>query len=157
MLNKIDIQIGDYVKLRDDLEDLKKYGEIHYNKSEMKFEDFRKVVFFDTDKTFLVDGKGDYNYTKEMITEIKRPWQFKTIYKRKKTVLTDNERKYLAAVIKPFRGKVKYIKKRKSDDHDRILIVTYNHECMLFPKITKRTMYKGMEANKGYKLKELGL
>lgn len=81
-------------------------------------------------------------------------------YKIKKSILTKQEKEYLGAVIKPFRNRVegiiKYevkteyinIKYRDISGH-----IGYIH----LPSFEKGTTYKGMEADKWYSLKELGL
>lgn len=71
-------------------------------------------------------------------------------------ILTDKEKAYLSSVIKPFREKVKYIKKIDYEKKEYLKIYLGN-EAVPFPFFTKGTMYKGMEVNKNYKLEELGL
>lgn len=77
----------------------------------------------------------------------------------KEPILTDSERKYLSAVIKPFGSRVKYIAKIISCDEFEqcIEIAFYNGYCTYLPYFKANTMYKGMEVNKEYSLKELGL
>lgn len=74
-------------------------------------------------------------------------------------ILDDVERKYLSAVIKPFGSRVKYIAKIISCDEFEqcIEIAFYNGYCTYLPYFKANTMYKGMEVNKEYSLKELGL
>ena len=76
----------------------------------------------------------------------------------KPEILTDKEKAYLSAVIKPFREKVKYIQKC-FDLGSKAYIYIYVKKCgsMIFPTFRKGTMYKGMEVNKKYTLEELGL
>lgn len=76
----------------------------------------------------------------------------------KEPILDEKERRYLSAVIKPF--KVSWIIKRtmKNDCGEYIKIVFKNDdECLVFPNFKTGTMYKGMEAEKRYTPKELGL
>lgn len=84
----------------------------------------------------------------------------------KEPILDDAEKMYLSAVIKPFRDKVKGIKKRVGVgfDHDweEISIKYYdkNHRNIFsfeLPGFKKGTMYKGMEEYRPYTLEELGL
>lgn len=74
-------------------------------------------------------------------------------------ILTDKEKDYLSAVIKPFRKDVKYIKKMdfviKAKEY--LLIKMHDLSTAALPLFEKGTMYKGMEANKTYTLEELGL
>ena len=74
-------------------------------------------------------------------------------------ILTEKEKAYLSAVIKPFRERIKYIRKinHSSVNNDQFLcIVLVNDRCGL-PNFKKGTMYKGMEADKHYTLEKLGL
>lgn len=75
-------------------------------------------------------------------------------------ILTDEEKAYLSAVIKPFRKDVKYIVKfkRYSDQKEYIYMTMKKDDdyCTL-PIFEKETMYKGMEVDKKYTLEELGI
>lgn len=82
----------------------------------------------------------------------------------KEPILDDVERKYLSAVIKPFRGRVNYIYKTRCGGKGyfirivvRSTILPSGLDSMYFPVFTEDTMYKGMVLNKTYTLKELGL
>lgn len=73
-------------------------------------------------------------------------------------ILTEKEKAYLSAVIKPFRDRVKYITKYiYSAKEEYLLIVMYNGERMSFPTFKKETMYKGMKVYEEYTLEDLGL
>lgn len=73
-------------------------------------------------------------------------------------ILTDKEKAYLSAVIKPFREDVRYIEKRNFvSETEYIMIDFQNNETLTFPIFEKSKMYKGMEAYKAYTLEELGL
>ena len=74
-----------------------------------------------------------------------------------KPVLDEVERKYLSDVIKPFVHRVSYIVKRLNGSGYYIAIIVNNFDVMNLPYFTRNTMYKGMEVNRKYKLKELGL
>jgi hypothetical protein len=77
----------------------------------------------------------------------------------KPPILDDVEKAYLSAVIKPFRERIKCIRKinHSSVNNDPFLcIVLANDRCGL-PNFKKGTMYKGMEEDRDYTLKELGL
>ena len=85
---------------------------------------------------------------------------FKWLLEEYREPILDNEEKdYLSAVIKPFRSRVKYIAKIISYDEfeQRIKIAFYNGYCTYLPYFKANTMYKGMETDKNYTLKELGL
>lgn len=74
-------------------------------------------------------------------------------------ILDDKEREYLKAVIKPFRNSITYISKNTSytGDTEFIFIKLNNNSDMNLPKFKENTMYKGMETNEEYTLKELEL
>lgn len=78
----------------------------------------------------------------------------------KPKILTDEEKAYLSAVIKPFRKDIKYIVKfkRYSNKKEYIYMTMKKDDdyCEL-PDFENRTMYKGMEVDKAYTLEELGL
>ena len=78
----------------------------------------------------------------------------------KPTILTDEEKAYLSAIIKPFREKVESIKKFENyysaQEYIHIAMKKGTDYCSL-PWFRKGTMYKGMEAYKLYTLEELGL
>lgn len=75
-----------------------------------------------------------------------------------KDILSDKEKEYLSAVIKPFRDKVKHIKKYTDESsYEYIVIAFVNYERLMFPSFKKSTMYAGMKKNKNYTLEELGL
>ena len=81
-------------------------------------------------------------------------------------ILNDVEKKYLSAVIKPFRDKVTYICKVDFVNFDnpegcvyqRIVIVLDDSSEVVLPLFKKRgVMYKGMEEGHVYFLEDLGL
>lgn len=74
----------------------------------------------------------------------------------KPIILTDKEKAYLSAVIKPFRKKVEYVKKIDCGKKE-FLKIYLKDDNIPFPFFTKGTMYKGMELNKRYTLEELEL
>ena len=77
-------------------------------------------------------------------------------------ILNDAEKKYLGAVIRPFRDKVLDIRKSRLVDVNEEYIsihfepaIKCNFTCL--PNFKRGTMYKGMEPDHGYTLEELGL
>lgn len=82
------------------------------------------------------------------------------IVKIPKPILTEKEKEYLSNVIKPFRNKVKWIKKYSSPtenfEYIRISYKDHNYSNVLnFPDFKVGTMYRGMKLDKLYTLKEL--
>lgn len=86
-------------------------------------------------------------------------WKELGLYDVNKDILSDKEKEYLSAVIKPFKDKVKCITKEKCGDKckDCIQIVLDNNERALLPCFNSGAMYKGMEEDKMYTPNELGI
>ena len=75
-----------------------------------------------------------------------------------KPILDNIEKNYLSNIIKPFRNRIDYIAKvNLSNRREYILIKMKNYELISLPFFTAGTMYKGMENDKDYTLKDLGL
>ena len=72
-------------------------------------------------------------------------------------ILDDKEKEYLASVIKPFRDKITYIAKAPCNVESEFIRIDLGDDSCILPCFKKNTMYKNMEANKGYTLKELEL
>ena len=74
-------------------------------------------------------------------------------------ILTDKEKAYLSAVIKPWKNKIKFIEKFEDTyDKERILIwIIGDCRNIYLPQFEKGKMYKGMELDKNYTLEDLGL
>lgn len=77
---------------------------------------------------------------------------------RKPTILTDEEKAYLSAIIKPFRDKKIIIGRlRHLFGEEEYIWIDIDGEHFALPLFKKGEMYKGMELNKFYKSEELGL
>ena len=83
-----------------------------------------------------------------------------------KLILTEKEKGYLSAVIKPFRDRKVVIKKYEYPQNEykneciQISVEYYDKtggEMFSLPIFKKGTMYQGLESNKCYTLEELGL
>ena len=70
-------------------------------------------------------------------------------------ILDDAEKRYLSAVIRPFRNDVEKI--CKTAGGNREWIAFYGKSYFFLPYFDAGTMYKGMEPGHKYTLKELGL
>lgn len=97
------------------------------------------------------------------IIEVKRPVKCKIVFERvedgEKGILDEAEKKYLKAVIKPFKNKIRTVCKVQMSLGDKEYLIIYlkNKDYMTFSTFEKGTMYKKMERNEEYTLKELGL
>ena len=74
-------------------------------------------------------------------------------------ILDDVERRYLSAVIRPFRKRVEYISKEEAFDcsEEFIHIELSDGDISDFPNFKANTMYKGMKPGRKYTLEELGI
>ena len=77
--------------------------------------------------------------------------------KLQKTLLDKEEKEYLEAVLKPFKDKVDCIEKSEFNNLEYINIDIKRDASIVLPNFPRDTMYNGMEINKKYTLKELGL
>ena len=78
----------------------------------------------------------------------------------KEPILDEGEKKYLRAVINPFRNRTEVIAKLLDCGEKREYIAVGCNtiqDSFALPRFEKGTMYKGMELNKEYTLEELGL
>lgn len=82
----------------------------------------------------------------------------------KPNILEEKEKEYLAAVIKPFRDVVLWIKKESIEGYkEEWISIGYKGKnnngfgVAALPNFKTGTIYKGMEADKAYTLEELGL
>ncbi len=90
------------------------------------------------------------------ILKIDRP-KYEKVY-GKQEILDEAEKEYLSNVIKPFRNKVKFFEKCNAREEQQYLdIYIEDNGYIVFPEFEENSMYKGMELNKQYTLKELGL
>lgn len=151
--------------------------EKQFTKSDLKDGDI--VTYRNGDKRTVIAGnlinsnggisKKLNQYTNELkdtvigerldIVKEERPTQYKEVFERKEEILDETEKKYLTEVIRPFRKRIQFIQKRKeiTEINPYIRIVCEDNDKLVFPYITDNSMYKGMEVNKKYTLKELGL
>ena len=79
-------------------------------------------------------------------------------------ILDDVERRYLSAVIRPFRDRIGYIAKVRADGKDCCYTDCYicirftdSSNDMSFPVFCETDMYKGMKKGHDYTIEELGL
>ncbi|MBO5843447.1 MAG: hypothetical protein J6Q96_01105 [Bacteroidales bacterium] len=93
------------------------------------------------------------------IVKVERIKETEVVYERDKEtteILDEVEKKYLSSVIKPFRNRIEYIKKRELSS-DEFIEIQLSNDCLDLPYFKKGSMYKGMIAENSYSLEELGL
>lgn len=144
---KSDLKDGDIVTQRNGLKKMvfenKLYGSNHFVSLTYYTEDLKDV-----------DREEEYD-----IVKVERPTQYEEVFERKEEILDETEKKYLTDVIRPFRKRIQFIQKKKeiTEINPYIRIVCEDNDKLVFPYITDNSMYKGMEPNREYSLKELGL
>ena len=144
---KSDLQNGDIVTYRDGRKKIvfedKFYGSNHFVLLKYYTEDLKDI-----------DGEEEND-----IVKVERPVKYETVFEREEEILDETEKRYLASVIKPFRKRIQFIQKKKeiTGINPYIRIVCEDNDKLVFPYIIDNSMYKGMEVNKKYTLKELGL
>ena len=122
----------------------------------LKYEHFELIKPVIKDPVLRVD---------ELITDLKKNHKdafdkvnFNYSIEAKKPILDDVEKRYLGAVIKPFRNRVKHIVKYPvPSDSKEYIFIELDNDTSLLPNFKENTMYKGMKVGKGYTLEELGL
>lgn len=151
-------KIGDKVKIRKNvtLEEIAKH---HFNGCQIDTMKFLLNTSFDSfEENFIV---------KRVLTadcvELNNGFLVNTIILDKvEEILDDKEKEYLKGVIKPFKKDVECITKLTDANGDAngmayidVFLKNGDHACL--PNFKKYTMYKNMEDDKGYTVKELGL
>lgn len=122
-----------------------------------------QVVFVDKTSNYgfsSIDEQLRYFNDDVSIVKVERPAQYETVFERKEEILDETEKIYLASVIKPFKNKIETIEKTiKIGDSSLCYLnmLLKNDDMANLPNFKKNSMYKGMETNKKYTLKELGL
>ena len=125
------------------------------------------MVYF-TDEVWHVNSDENNKKFGEVFEEdrfvrIERPVKYETIYEAPKEILNKEEKKYLEAVIRPFRNQIERISKKHNyndDDYEYLLFCARLHNnkySFILPYFEKNKEYKGMELNKEYTLDELRL
>lgn len=105
------------------------------------------LVSSNNKKTFFKTLPNDYTGTIEV----------ENGYIVEKEILDEKEKEYLSVVIRPFKDRIIGITKKEYYGSDCYINIDLNNETISLPYFEKGTMYKGMEADKEYTLKELGL
>lgn len=142
---KSDLKDGDIVTYRNGLKKIVSGDKLCGN-------DLFAPLRYYTEDLKDVDGEEEYD-----IVKVERSTQYEEVFEREE-ILDEVEKKYLANVIKPFRHKIKSIMKRSEyGSLCYIKICIKNGDAAYFPCFKENSMYKGMEPNREYSLKELGL
>lgn len=99
-------------------------------------------------------------YLEECVKDFKN-YNIKFEINKKESILTEEEKEYLSAVIRPFRDRVRYIEKRSEGDQYILISLRIDEkpycENFLLPNFKADTMYNGMILFKQYSLEELDI
>ena len=107
--------------------------------------------------TFILKESGLYDNESYLCT-CNLNFLLSGVLEIEKHVLDKVEKEYLENVLRPFKDRVKYVEKENSiNKQQQYLFFHLDDEIFDLPFFKKNTMYKGMELNKPYTLKELGL
>ena len=159
------------------------YDPSRFKKIEYTYEDLKKSpigtkITFEDGNVFVKDGenyfenkhrcrdisnlynlKDNYNDSGKII-KIEEP-SYTTVYEAKKEILDEEEKRYLRGVIRPFRDRVKYIKKFVFPTYNSMIEIGIERDNSTWhislPPFATNDMYKGMKDDKEYTLEDLGL
>jgi len=152
------IKVGDIVKLKKDTTLEKLTSNAWCGCQMMTMQLLTKLSFEDFDEPLkVVAVSDDYIMLRYNGIETKvRKDIFEVV--KEANILDDEEKRYLEGIIRPFKNKVECISKETSviSGTEYIYIDLGNDEITL-PSFKRGTMYNGMEEEKEYTLKELGL
>lgn len=125
-------------------------------KDDKEYFENKKTYRYDSSLENLKDNKGDLG----KIIKIEEP-KYQTVYESKVEILDEAEKRYLRGVIRPFRDRVKTIKKYLYSSGNATIDIrienSKNSWLIELPLFEKGEMYKNMEDGKEYTLEELGL
>ena len=143
---------------------------------ENKINEVAKLLGLELEEEFKIEGLfGNFKLSKEGLQWSKGTYDwlpsslleelitgYAQIIKPSKPILNEAERKYLSAIIKPFRDKVISIAKYRYSDYNSYIQITveqiaFDGEYIDLPRFNSDAMYKGMRAGKQYTLEELDL
>ena len=79
-----------------------------------------------------------------------------------KSILTEKEKEYLSAVIKPFKDRVSYITKMQGMKYNEqlpveFIVIYVDDEKIILPSYGKGVLYKDMKLMEKYTVEDLGL
>ena len=127
------------------------------------YKEFTIEGFEDTDFKLTVNGLFYYDnrtftWEKSLLLDDILIGQRKII----KSILTEKEKEYLSAVVKPFKDKVSYIVKQQGFKDDKklsveFIIIYVDDEKLILPSYDKGALYKDMKLAEKYTVEDLGL
>ena len=142
-----------------------------------RMEEVAKLFGLELEEEFKIGENNRYKFTVNGLrfwSEVHQDWVHYDIteelllgryeiVKLSKPVLTESEKEYLSAVIKPFRDRILHIYKVEVSGYECIGVdlkfpkVEKLEDSLTLPCFEIGTMYKGMKLGKDYTLEELDL
>lgn len=117
-----------------------------------------RITFKNGDIEYINYAAGERASSYKNILKIERPVQYKTIYEAPKQILDKEEKEWLEKFLRPFKNwDIRFLKTQSLNDGEFLLIQIGIVSTIKLPPFEKNTMYKGMELDREYTLKELGL
>lgn len=117
-----------------------------------------KIILIRQKRDGCWDTLRDYMFDFILIIIITYPERVKPL---QKPILTEKEKQYLEAVLKPFKDRIMRICKIAYYDNNNMFCLCIDffdeQSPIYFPYFEPGTMYNGMETDKKYTLEELGL
>ena len=127
------------------------------------YKNFTIEGFEDTDFKLTANGLFYYDnrtftWEKSLLLDDILTGQRKII----KQILTEKEKEYLSAVIKPFKDKVSYITKMQGMKYNEqlpveFIVIYVDDEKIILPSYGKGALYKDMKLMEKYTVEDLGL
>lgn len=149
---KKDLKDGDIVTLRCGKKAIVKAPFLYIVKSDTSL----NLDYYNDDFSSVFKDVGVNGFD---IIKVERSLNFQTVYEEEKQILDDVEKRYLEAVLKPFKKDISSVTKEDSwvDEMEFIRIYLKDFSAISFPIFKKNTMYQGMENSRKYSVTELGL
>lgn len=133
-----------------------KWLEKEIRNKETLIDNYRKYTLYmhsDVVKTFITTLQNDI----KILETVKKDYENNEEVEQKQ-VLDDTELKYLKFVLRPFKDEIKSIHKYQCSLSPKECInIELENDLTRLPYFQSGTMYKGMEVEKEYTLKELGI
>ena len=172
-------KVGDVVKVRSDLDVNKLYNGFYITTNMIEFKGkLVRIARVFNDRYNIYEDLNKWSWNDEMLEPVTeedikkhfeeyvkgfKDYEIKVEVKKKERILDEEEKKYLSAIIRPFRDRVEYISKGDCIDKTSYITIAIKHidininENIRLPYFETNKMYKGMEDQKRYTLEELGI
>ena len=117
-----------------------------------------KYIFLNKDKYIVNDSGHEVLFTIDFDDIKNDHWE-----EYNEDILDEKEKPYLESILKPYKDRVDFVVKEGIGDYYERIVICVSVKSksfknyIAFPYFNKGTMYKGMEIDKKYTVKELRL